>query len=282
MGTTELLECPKVEVVPESEPKVADSVVTAGAAETRRIVRDVKIWGYTGGQVDYEAVAPALVGSRFGSIAFGERYNTEGLGSKILSRAAIDEVIENPAREVGLWSAIGERMHEIAGQEYGHFFGDLGIGGGELNYTKLFEIPREEHGPSWVDFEIKLPGLGYTELFGKKTQGSGFLLGPIGQQKLSKREEEKVRIISLVLAQADNGIVPVAVYSDIDSTNFPKNDNPPFSFHPENHTASSREHRSDVRITTVFQPQGITLIEGGKTVKINVGSSLAGSRTGAN
>ena len=85
-----------------------------------------------------------------------------------------------------------------------------------------------------------------------------------------------------MLVKTDKGIGPVAVYSDIDPTNPSKDGKPQLWFHPENHTASSREHSSAVRLITVYQPQGEITIVGGRKVRINVGTSLAGSRTGAN
>jgi len=163
--------------------------------------------GYTGGQVDYETANPALVGSLFGSIAFGRRYNTEGLGviegpeAKVFkSRADIEKIMDNPTGKVGLWAAIGERMQQIEQEEYKPFWVDLGLEFEGLGYKELFEIEERraqygsEHGPSWRDFDIQLPGLGTTVLFGDETKASGFLLGPIGQQRvLIRRKSSRKR-----------------------------------------------------------------------------------------
>ena len=246
----------------------------------RRLL-EVKTLGYTGGQVDYEAIDAQLasaIGDIFGSKGFGKRYNAEGLGIKgPMNRKEIDKLMKDPTGEVGLWAAIGERMQQIAKGEYRYPWVDSDIEFAGLGYTELFGIEnkREEenqpHGPSWVEFGIKLPGLGSTELLGKRERWAGFLLGPTGKQKLrgEEGEPEKVRITSLVLAETDHGIGPVAVYSDIDPTNSPQSrERLNFEFNHENHGAHVRGFPFDLRITAICLPQG--------------GISPSGARSGAN
>lgn len=264
----------------ELSPLDVAPVVTVRAKVQRRLP-EVKIFGYTGGQVDYEGIdAPlaSVIGDIFGSRRFGHRYNTEGLGVKgPMNRKKIDEVMNNPVTEVGLWAAIGERMQQIAQDEYRHSWVDSGIEFGGLPYTELFDIEnkreegRQEHGPSWVAFDIQLPGLGSTELLGKKTRWAGFILGPTGKQKLptNEGEPEKVRLTSLMLAETDHGIGPVAVYSDIDPAHPPKKRELHFEFNPENHGAHVRGFPFDLRIATICLPQ-------------NGGLSPSGARSGAN